>query len=1647
MSQAKLINCPFYSDGFPILDDCILRKQYFRTIEDALKSNDVLFLEGRSDSGKTVLLGQYGKSDNNTITVFFNQFSSLDFTADYFLRNVSNQICHLLNENPDDVDDDTIGSVEFYQRKVQDLCRKKKRSREQVVIIIDGLESCIENRKSLVQELFSIMPLKKIPFKIVLSGKKESFQKLIPELKKAQSRVIDLSPFSEYEIIHYLGLKDEEYVDELYEITSGLPGRLVNIKRKIDAGTPLEEIVDYKNYKEFIEEDCVTIDEKNENLMMILSILALDDKPHSIDSISKLTELLNPEIQNLISPIDIVTSIDSKIQFISNAHRSYFTDSLRANREMVDDLLIRYYADQQNSESIGELPILYSRKERWDDVITVINKDSMKKILESTGSLKTVNDYISYGITASQKRDSFSDLWRFSFQGSIVNELDNYLFWESEIEARSSIRDYDGAINLANSAILKIDKLSLLTLVAKLQRELDSNVDSELENLIRELYSEVDLSSAGEKIYEIVSNLIYALPNLAIELIEGGEGENDSDDNINDWVLSKLSTGAIESAIKSSEDNHVEQRLDALQKIGGAESKKLNRALRFLVGKYDSKKVISEVQKLQDPNERLKLIRLWLTNYKGEGEVYEVIKYGLQQLVEVGSTIPDIKDLGELTSHVPTIEDLDKRKSLYSSFRKIEGDFKTTVFVKNRFRYQLHMFHVKFSIDKNGALKQLDTFFSDIGNLPDEIIKLEVYSELYSTLCKIEDKAVRNHINLVYKNIITLFEEVYVKTSYHEEISKSIIEILGKDNVNLCLKIIGKVNTKGQRLRLYVELLEAYLNNPIAIIRWDLLEKILNQLSNKRYKQNAIETIVERFSEEKELDDSIILKLMPYFNMVDDFLGSMNKSYITLYILKVLDKNDIWREKLEKRFLSKLHFNWSNIEADWSKIDFGFKICSELPECYAEFKGKLFNECIEIKKESWLDSRKVAYVYNNCVKLVIHSFYGLAASGKDDKNDLAILKKLINRIPSAAFRLDLWCECAYGMLDLGRNDLFNGIMDKFITTELETLKSGENASLINGVHEVYTLLFIYNSALKDYYEECFSEEVVEIAIMRCCEYLLSGEAPYKPYDGSRSNYSHDFGNIISAQKQMALISNDSNFYYCVKLLCEALSKTDKREISDIQLTTILNELTETVELKLPDQENVKHEGYLILSEVQILSARRRGGDKDDWVQLIERSKLIPNRSDKILVMSELLRLSPPSKFGLKEEQELLASEIYSSLDVLKESKINYEFIHRTLDVTEVMYKHNQRDWKERVNEAFSFSKELKSGADVYSMRTDMIDTMYKLNPDFAKQLVEQNMEQESGRKVLKKRIEDHYKSLEMSKKIRENQTIEKVESKNRDIFVKGVYSALKSLNSNLITPKKINELMEYLPHGNKAPLHEVFPIFSYYLTNCQKVYTGKSLTGRVQNIHRDNFTQAVEATELTEILLHNKKLKTGDLSAVTKGDFTNKIFHPGDRREALDFIREWLHDHLKGGTLIISDPFFKKNDLDLLKLVLEINKNVKVSILASEGAGDPNLEDDLMERWREISQQDPPITDMTYCWIPSDGGISPFHDRHILTEDGGLRVGTSVNSVGGKKESEISVMSYSDAENVRQEILNEYLTRSKRIIDGHKVKYNSFNLW
>lgn len=1643
----KIIDTTFYSIGFPNENwsEMINRNNYISQIEDYFSAGvKILFLEGEEDSGKTTLCAQFAKKNvENTITIFFNPLNTLDFQIDYYCSNLVSQIKHILKEQP--LSEENYIGTEQYQQCIFQLRKMLKSGTKKINIVIDGLENTIKEDSDFIKQLFSIVPFGEDIFRIIISGNKTDFLALYPKIKREEIKSINLAGFSEPEIVKYLELKDHSANDirELFNITKGYPGRLKTLKRLIQSESySLENISSATTYKNWVELDCESIDYNKPINNGILSLFSLSDKTFPPEEILKIFSLSQENFDITLLELNVLEVSGRNVNFISNAHKKYFANILRGNKKKVDELLINFYSNYDSISSLIELPRLLATSNQWPKVINILDDKYLPKIIENTGSLKIVNETLELGVKASQELKQYSDLWRFSIQGGIVNELDNYLFWESEIEARTSIHDFAGSISLAESAVLKVDRLKLLSLVARRQKELNKKVDEDLSKLIVELYETTDLSSVGDKIYDIVTNLIYAIPNLAIEMIEKTSGEV-SEKNINDWIVAKLSIAAIDSNIRENENLEGSKKLQAIEGLNSQLAKKINKAISFLVGNYSSNKVLEEVEKLTDSREKLRLLRLWLNNNRRNiKDVDKVIDKALDALVSSSAEAPTTLDiLKDLSNQLPYVKDPDSKDRLYKKFRTIEKGLSDSGLAKNKYIYELNMFHTEFILQKDGALRTLNGIINEIDKIEDVLMKLESFSEVYSKLCIVKGPELKTKINFIYSRVLTLSKELYSSTASHFKISQYLLKTVGKRNPKLGLKISEEINTEYRRESARLLILDSYLENSLKNLDFSAFNEIEAKLQYLYSKQRFHFSILERYAETKGvLHFEVVKSLVPYIDKIEDItdISKKHEAYVLAY--KIVSKNVVWKKKLANRLESQIFNSWLKIEADWERIDTGFNTCFDLSKINQTLSKRLFEESEKIKKDSWLDSKPVAFTYMYSIKLVIRAYLGLVTSKNETSSDYKILEDLIGRVPSEIEKINLWTELGLHLYAIN-NPIVKKVLDDHVLPLIQGIVNKKLS--LQPVFDSLTLIHLFNPDLTLEYLKNVSEEDKENVFANICHYYITKHSPFETYDGSIFKFNNSYSDLTKALSILNYIRIDGNIYYHLSNICEAIAET-KSTLSEPQILSLLEGLSEIVSKRFPDPKNIKHDGYKLLSEMKIAKLKKGVNHKVFWQDIINQVEQIPNMSDKIFIKAFLLDEVPFDKMtNGSEVKTKLYEEVLNSLNSLN---VHFEFIQRVTDISDMMFKINKTKWKVVVSRAFTISNDLEKGSDIYSSQRKIIDSMYRLDPDYAKELIKLN-EKGNEENKLNNMIKEHLEVLEISKKIKDNKSLELKEKENSRKIVAAISATLASLNSYKTTSKKIPEASRYFPLGNTLPLHEVFPIYFFYLANCLRTYGTMKLDGVLSNLHKNNFKEAVKATNLIQLLSHRRKFseKTARKFFIDEDFSSNQPIRPSSREDAFSIIKSWVQDEADT-FIIIADPYFQKEDIEILKIIKEVNSTIEIDILGSKSGLNSNAEIEFKQQWKKISDETAPFTNFTFCWVPEDNNDTPFHDRWIITKNGGLRLGCSLNSLGIDKESEISIMKPSEALKIKENSLLEYIGRRKKERNSQRISYNGFSL-
>ncbi len=542
----------------------------------------------------------------------------------------------------------------------------------------------------------------------------------------------------------------------------------------------------------------------------------------------------------------------------------------------------------------------------------------------------------------------------------------------------------------------------------------------------------------------------------------------------------------------------------------------------------------------------------------------------------------------------------------------------------------------------------------------------------------------------------------------------------------------------------------------------------------------------------------------------------------------------------------------------------------------------------------------------------------------------------------------------------------------------------------------------------------------------------------EPFEEGDSGKKPSYEDLFGATKLLEQLESDAVIYSHIEKIVRAVSET--KSYSIVQRQTLVSQLKAVINSKLPSNNFIKHQGFKLISLAQLLRLEKdREIQEDSLAVLVEQiDSTIVNQSDKAFIYMILSELIPNTKIKTLDQ----VSAIKKALELVEELGCDMEFILRVSEFSRALEKINHTLWKEQLKVAFQKTINNYYRNSVLRAQKRILDIAFKHDQEFAKSLLTLIDEDESRVEFRKQYLTEHYENLEIKKKIIEDRLPEKKVKGEQVATACG--KALAALNSGLIPTKKSGQLRDVLDYGIKLPISESESIYSYYIQNLLKRQEdSKDIHSNVDSI----FTTIYSICKIIEILSLKHKASSLELSKVDYSTAPGIIVKQGEREKAISYIKAWLSENASNYVKIV-DPYFTKKDLEFVKFVLEISKEIEVQILTSseiKGNTQNDISSQFSHQWNQICEQKPPFTRVTICSL-SKSEKSPFHDRGIFTEKVGLRIGTSLGSLGLSKDSEISEMELKEKLRTEVEVFDPYFECRKREKEAEKINFICFTL-
>ncbi|GEM_PF-4134067 len=1513
----------------PDIENEVKRENIIQTIESKLQDLDVLFIEGEDGIGKTTILHQFiEKYPNYCFAYFIDGNDSNTYSNLAILKAFCNQL-HFINKERELEEDVDVNSYtnEDWLKDYLSTEKIRNRSNSTCYFIIDGLDEVIQDRQKEIKEyILDKISYEKAGIKLILSGKQNR------NLIKSSCRYdkYDITYLLEQDSLKIFGnsITPEQFID-INKVCKNNAGKIVFFrdlikKLKIDIDIITDKLSsDLKGLYEYLWNNITEIEE---NQKIILAIIAFDDEKYDIKKISKVLNISEREVISLLQSIPLVKKNSrGTYEFIFDGFVDFIKTKLSTYRLKIDKIVIEYLLNNLDSpDSLVRLPEIYNKTGKKDDLLKLLSNERWNQLLIATEKISVVSRVSGYTLETIQdevENKYIPSILKYSVLKSALKELNRSTVWQYEIAASLVLEDYIGAENLANIAFLKEDRLKMYASIAKAYIEKKEKVPFEIHRKIEVLFEDIDtkkdFKNIKESAVEIASLLMYSNPKLAFKLIEDLAGDITNNDNAFDWALAQISL-SVHSNLEKLEDVSKEDiNTKVYSKIRNPKIKEFTDAILYLSENQTSEQIIEKIQQLESTSQKMFLIRNWISNNKEDNKVDDVIELGLRLVVDKSDKyVPKSGDYKIFALPLPYLKD---KAKVYDFIEKIE---QYTISIEANSAtidlLTIKLFIVRsicnFEFEK-GEEKLLD-IFTEIDDLCDLALKctcLAIYANEATKIVNIhQDKNLDMYLDTARENIKGNIDKILEQTASHFEIVQSIITNLVRLYPNESINICKKLNKSIDRDNAFLESLSTYLSQKIDKIELNIVDELLNSIADIDIQKIAISEIVNRLERIEENTNTDVSKYFKYFDRVDNLFDNRAKCILYVKIISIFEQND----KDCESFSNKLQSTWTELEESVYKIELGYEIAYNAAFLKDRNLAKKILQLAKKEKEEpslLLDSPSTTTVFASIIEILIRLFSGLVVKNLYQKEDIENIDRIISSLPSERQQMNLWSSLILLVKRKSSQNesLIKTLINSYIIPKLSKIRNKNER--IDTIIDIIVALYFNDKSLPNL-EELPSSKLQDVALSKICKYLFSKCLPEELCNDNNEGYNVDYDTIKNILEITNRMSND---YFIASQIIEirksVLSKNTK--VSLQQRIDIKREFEKIATNKLPDKNNIRHNGYKILVKANALAIQSKS-KWEEWSIILQEIENIPNLSDKIFMWDSVAELLP-DEFS-KHKRELIEKAVDSTykLPSFLDTVGRIEMIFYTL------YKKSIAGVGLRTL-LEDFIKVINNNPHSPFLRENyksILDVAFSIDPIIAKALVN-SFDKDVARLNTGTYLNNHLNLIEfqskLEKKVEGKKTERQLLEENNQYFFDVINKKLAKLNASKIPndgyyPK---DLVYQLKIASEYSIYKSQNAFYYFIERLNIFYQN---TNEAQKLIRKSFMELVDVCNLVKLLSIRNAEKIKSLLDVL--NFNNEDINDG-KDKVDDETYSTIINLLKKGKTAKEIASFLEIDVELINSI------------------------------------------------------------------------------------------------------------------------------
>jgi hypothetical protein len=1567
-------------------------------------------------TGKTNFIAQFAQYYPNQVISYFINSNPLTQDLKTFLYVICSQLCQILEKPnlPENITTDELKST--FTSLAFNLSNQAKKNNKIYYFAIDGLEWGIAGDKGHRIIDYPLTTFSGSPY-LLYSCKTDAKDNLPIDNFQIIDKVSHQLEFNQSDTQEYLSdLKLEiDEIKKIHQKSQGLPGYIKIIRDTIQTSgsewiksnelpNNLENLI--KKQLKFIK------DNSEENINKALGFIAVSPKPLNLPFLANIIKTDKKYLLETLLKTSIVfyDETANALQISPEFTREVLKSQLAPIKEALINELLQQSIEATDKDELF-ITLLMREAKDYEGISEKLNNENVIETFTKTHNINLISKRFNIASQMAYENKDILGLMNWSLRLQATKLLISHVLNSQEISALIAIGEAQNALRRAYALPESTIKIRLLARAYTAMQEANERIPKGALEELELLVTTQNLQDLDrEALQELATDIFPILPALAVSLIED---KFSRDEEIN----------TLEAAIDASGSkpgNQIDAKRSEL--INPEIGQILNSYSKWL-GEIPLIKLIQNIEELKSTKAKEFMIQQWCSQNKESLELDQGIQLWIDTVVEDSSFSIPLRSLRKVSNSLKYVKDEYQEKLVYRleipTFSSIRTPWEEWI------GFHLNIAEILHTHNEKQSKERIDAIYETINlEIEDQDIKVFCYARLWSTASKYY-KELEQTVKLNLERVIS---SLLCNAALHDEILNKTLQTIAGIDVQYSIEKALEMNTRKRRNdAIKLVIITSLRKNPNLDIS-ETIEKIIHHFDENEQSMLFLNIAQQVSQKNKILSEKNQATLLKYCKKIPD--PSMRADALS-HLVMVWDNEKIIRsEKIIKDLVSL----WSQEDDLIFRISLGYKIVERIADKHRDAAKNLYQSIqdINLLPGGTLAAGDLRHLFLQTVDAAIHSLNLRTLSNKE--GFLGKIYKLIDNIPSSRIRIMLYGQIAAQSFTEGYSKEAEEVIRNKILPSINKITNlyDKNISIKfcfpvifkDSKQTAYELVKNLPESLKDL---CWAHTVNWLLVMGSLQNDINFEHLKVGCD-----YLKIKDSVIEAAKN---INRDELLYLTIAEISKVIEHSARTlKIDAIQAQTLLQILEELAEKKLPDKQNINHNGYLIVSKAVINGARstvyktiaKKGNlSKIDirkkWSEIEAAAKTIPNTADKVYVMGVVAK-------------ELHKHHSQSSEDLLNETDTLLDGIPTLIDRTDRM-EEIAKIWSSfGKNESAQYTltkavKLIEQMSDVsYNKRLEaLVQAAYELNPEFSDHLISKYDSRFPNEVFNPLRISNETQKLKNNP-----EKINKLYGEKENPFLRFIIGAsaeqqyIDLISGHGKIPDE-NVLLEWVKYSNYYEENSFHMVIKWVQECLKNKYTSYELTSIFVDL------AALILILINKVSPERHEGIPEEIMNILPG-LSSKvaIFRTGEYEKAKIWLTDWLKKYSEEYIKVV-DPYFGPEQLIFFA---DIPKNCKMLIVSTDyyfkDYGAPEkIKSELEHIWKQIGKGACPLINLIL--VPTSQE-DQFHDRVIISKNRGLDLGQSLNGLGNKT-GKITDLAYEDSKELESKYVDDMLNHNTWFIN------------